>query len=162
MKKLIVSTLLILLMIGCKKEENVSNDFVYKHKFIQRDFLPIVSGTLNGGEVNFLLDTGASISILDIQEATKHGVRKGQTSDLEIGGYGGVTSDILELKNVSVKLGNENMTQDFKGKDIQYLIKGIRGATGLSIVGIIGNDNISSSNLILDFETNNILKRNKQ
>lgn len=161
MKKLIVTTLLILLMIGCKKEENVSNDFVYKHEFVQRDFLPIVAGTLNGSKVYFLLDTGASISILDLKQSSRFGVKQGLLEDLQIGGYGGVTSNITRLENVDIRLGTEIMTQDFKGKDIQYLIKAIYQNTGVSILGIIGNDNISNSNLILDFETNNILKRIK-
>ena len=161
MKKLIVATLLILFITGCKKEENVSNDFVYKHKFVQRDFLPIVPGTLNGSKVYFLLDTGASISILDLKESSRFGVKQGSIDDLQIGGYGGVTSNITKLENVDIRLGTEIMTQDFKGKDIQYLIKGISQNTGVSIVGIIGNNNISSSNLILDFETDNILKRIK-
>lgn len=154
-------SLFVLLLIpnSCKKEINVSNDFIYSHKIIQREFLPIVEGNLNGRKANFLLDTGASISILDLKEAKKYGVVVGGTIDMNVGGYGGVTNDLNSLTNVNLFLGSEQMKDKFDGKDIEYLIKAIKSNTGVSIIGIIGNNNITSSNLILDFETNNLLKR---
>lgn len=153
--------MLLVLTVSCKKEVNVSNDFVYTHKMIQRDFLPIVEGTLNGKKAMFLLDTGASISILDLKKSSEYNVTLGNVKDMGIGGYGGVTSDINELTNIDLRLGELRLTQDFSGKDIGYLIDAIYKNTGVRIVGIIGNNNIASHNLILDFETNTVLKRIK-
>lgn len=161
MKKLIILLLISLSLVACKKEVVVSNDFVYSHKILQRDFLPIVEGTLNDKTAYFLLDTGASLSILDLKKSSEYGVKIGNTEDVGIGGYGGVTSDINELQNVNLRLGTEYMDGKFSGKDIQYLIRGVRDNTGFEIVGIIGNNNIAGSNLILDFENDVILKRSK-
>ena len=146
-------------MVGCKKETIVSNEFVYTHEFVERDFLPIVEGKLNGKLAYFLLDTGASISILDLKESARYRVNKGNISDIGIGGYGGITSDVTELKNVKVTLGQETLKKDFSGKDIGYLVVAIKNITGYSVVGIIGNNNISYSNFILYFENNLLLKR---
>lgn len=158
MKKLIILLLISLSLVGCKKEV-VSDEFTYSHQILERDFLPIVEGTLNGKKAFFLLDTGASLSILDLKSAANYNVRIGITEDMGIGGYGGVTSDVSSLSNVDLRLGSERMKDNFSGKDIQYLIQAIRKNTGHSIVGIIGNNNIIASNLILDFENNVILKR---
>ena len=159
MKKLFLLGLISFSLISCKKELNVSNDFTYSHKFVERDFLPIVEGTLNGKKAYFLLDTGASLSILNLKKSSEYGVRIGNTEDVGIGGYGGVTSDITELTNVDLRFGTERMKDKFSGKDIGYLIKAIRKNTGFEIVGIVGNNNITTSKLILDFENNVILKR---
>ena len=149
--------MILLSMMACQKE--VSNEFTYSHQILARDFLPIVEGTLNGKRALFLLDTGASVSILDLKSATNYNVRIGTTEDMGIGGYGGVTSDINSLSNVDLRLGAEKMKDKFSGKDIQYLVQAIRKNTGYTIVGIIGNNNITESRLILDFENNVILKR---
>ena len=160
MKRITIFLVLLLAMLaGCKKETIVSNEFTYSHKFVERDFLPIVQGELNGRKTYFLLDTGASVSILDLKESAKYNVKQDGTSDVSIGGYGGVTSNITNLKNVKVTLGVEELKKEFTGKDIGYIIKGVSSNTGLPIVGIIGNNNISSSEFILDFENNLLLKR---
>lgn len=157
MRKLLFGLLILVSLTTCQKE--VSNEFTYSHQILERDFLPIVEGTLNGKKAYFLLDTGASLSILDLKSAANYNVRIGITEDMGIGGYGGVTSDVSELQNVDLRLGSERMKDNFSGKDIQYLIQAIRKITGYTIVGIIGNNNITESKLILDFENNVILKR---
>lgn len=159
MKKLFLLGLISFSLISCKKELNVSNDFTYSHKFVERDFLPIVKGTLNGKKAYFLLDTGASVSILDLKKSSEYGVGIGNTEDIGVAGYGGATSDITELTNVDLRFGTERMKDKFSGKDIGYLIEVIRKNTGFEIVGIVGNNNITTSKLILDFENNVILKR---
>lgn len=144
---------------ACKKELNVSNDFTYSHEFVEREFLPIVKGTLNGKKAYFLLDTGASVSILDVKKSSEYGVEIGDIEDVGVAGYGGVTTDITILSNVDLRFGTERMKDKFSGKDIGYLIEVIRKNTGFEIVGIVGNNNIATSKLILDFENNVILKR---
>lgn len=157
MRKLLFGLMILLSLTTCQKE--VSNEFTYSHQILSRDFLPIVEGTLNGKRAFFLLDTGASVSILDLKSSTNYNVKIGNIEDIGIGGYGGVTSDVNNLSNVNLMLGTERMKDDFSGKDIQYLVQAIRKNTGYTIVGIIGNNNITESRLILDFENNVILKR---
>ena len=94
-----------------------------------------------------------------MKESARYRVNKGNISDIGIGGYGGITSDVTELKNVKVTLGQETLKKDFSGKDIGYLVVAIKNITGYSVVGVIGNNNISYSNFILDFENNLLLKR---
>lgn len=158
MKKVIILlTITLGVIIGCKKE--VSNDFIYRHEFVQRDYLPMVEGTLNGKKAYFLLDTGASVSILDLKASSMYGVNDLGEDDIPISGYGGTSTGVSRLSNVDVKLGNLKSVDKFLGKDIGYLIKTIKNATGYQIVGIIGNNNIAGDNMILDFENNMILKR---
>lgn len=158
MKKLLIPLLAISLL-GCTKEVNVSNQFVYTHKIIKRDYLPIVEGALNGKKAYFLLDTGASISVLDVTKATQYGFTLGDMNDFTISGYGGVSNNVVKLNNVNIKLGSEEMDSEFLGKDIGYLVDAVQNATSYKIVGIIGNNNIAGNDLILDFETDYILKR---
>ena len=142
--------------IFAKKKKKDSDD--YEHKIIVSDYLPIVEGTLNGKKCYFLLDTGASISVLDTTQIAKYGVKTVSKDDMTIGGYGGVSSDIMTLSNVNVFLSNEKLNKEFLGKDISYLIKPIRNNTGYTVVGIIGNNNISSEKFIIDFKNKVIRK----
>lgn len=144
--------------LGIFKKKKKENSEEYEHKIIVSDFLPIVEGTLNGKKVFFLLDTGASVSMLDETQANKYGFFTKKGEDISIGGYGGVTTEVSEVSKAEIYLGSEKLNKSFLGKDIGYLIKAIHSNTGYSIVGIVGNDNISSERFVIDFKNKVIRK----
>lgn len=123
--------------------------------------LPIVQGTLNGHKAYFLLDTGASVSILDLNQSKKYGFKSQGTSNDAIAGYGGVDTQIHEVSNVKVIIGDIPMVSGFNGKDIGYIVSGIQNITGYKVVGILGNNNISSAGFILDFNQSKIFLNEK-
>lgn len=130
----------------------------YEHKILISDFLPIVQATLNGKKAYFLLDTGASISVLDTNK-TKHFLfRTEGENDTAIIGYGGKTNSTSELSRVEVFLGTEKLNMPFLGRDLKSLVEPIRKGTGYEIVGIIGNNNIKNEGFKLDFKNNKITK----
>lgn len=145
---------LLLFNVQCEKK----SDPLAITKMLDYNFIPIVEGTLNGHKCYFLLDTGASISILDINQTKNYNVRKFVGDDVGVVGYGGVTMVNYDLENYSIYLGNVKLTEDFQGKDIGTIVKTISKQTNYKIVGIIGNNNIATNDFILNFKTGEIIK----
>ena len=149
-------------LIKCKKDEPIvqSNTIAVEQvtKIIDYKFLPIIEGKLNGKIAYFLLDTGASISVIDKNQFEKYGVIEVGKSDTGVVGYGGTDSELNILENVNVYVGNTNLTGEFHGKNIKTIVQTINKSSGYKVVGILGNNNISTNRWILDFKNGNILK----
>lgn len=144
---------------NCKdKTENVYGDN-FVTSMINYKKLPLVEGTLNGQSAYFILDTGATISILDSEQLKNYKVvNKGLSEDYVVG-YGGVDSESYELDNVNILIGKDvSLTERFQGKNIKTIVNTVKTFSGKKIVGIIGNNNISSNKLILDFNKGTITK----
>lgn len=139
------------LLIGCKKKDLPLDGFVAN--ITNTSTIPIVKGTLNNKPAYFILDTGASISILDTKQIKSYGVNAVGEGVLVIG-YGGADSPTFELEFVNVHMGTLSLNADFHGKDISNIVSVVKKISGKNIVGIIGNNNISRSRLVLDFNKN--------
>ena len=146
---IVIATLVGMFVGSCKKDEPTPG-LVTKIDDFRR--LPIVKGTLNGQKANFILDTGATISVIDLNQLSKYKVRNGGPMDDVVIGYGGTVSSKVYLNNVEVKLGDLVLSSEFQGQDIGQLLGVIEEQTGTKLVGIIGNNNISKSKLTLDFK----------
>lgn len=154
-KLLMLVGLMTLTVTQCK-EESLQDGVVAK--MIDYKFIPIVQGTLNGNRAYFLLDTGASISIIDIQQAKKYGVRTTESDGAGVVGYGGVTMLNYDLSNCDIYLGKTRLGNEFNGKDIDIIVKTINKHSGYQIVGIIGNNNIAPNKFVLNFGSGYITK----
>ena len=98
MKKLLY-LFLFLFFVGCKQDPSLEKDFKYSYKINQVDFLPVVKGELNNKEIYLLLDTGASISVLDTKSLHKYGVTQSGDISGNVTGYGGTTTNFTDLEN---------------------------------------------------------------
>lgn len=130
----------------------------FEHKILTSDYLPIVQGVINGRKAYFLLDTGASVSMLDTSQKKDFGFEAVGLDDTTIGGYGGLSLEVSKLEKYKVEIGTELMRDDFLGKDLKYLVEPIQENTGYKITGIIGSNNIMRSGLIIDFKNNKLTK----
>ena len=90
----------------------------------------IVPMTVNGRELNFLVDTGASVGL--ISKRVK-GLKKGRRYDNVIGAGGKLETYIC---NTFATLGGKTFSQ-FLIADIDNIIASIRHETGVEIAGII-------------------------
>ena len=159
MKKIKIITLLLLssLLITCKKED-MPVDGKYVASIADVEFLPIVKGTVNGKAAYFILDSGASVSILDYNQLSDYNIKSVGVSDVGVVGYGGSDFKSYDIDNPTIFMGNERMGQDFNARDIKTIVNTVSKNSKYKIIGIIGNNNISSSKLILDFKNNKITK----
>lgn len=156
---LIAPTMLLMNLGNCKEKSDTLHGENFITNIVDYKRLPLVEGTLNGQTVYFILDTGATVSILDNEQLKNYNViNKGLSEDYVVG-YGGVDSESYELGNVNILVGkNLSLTEPFQGKNIKTIVSTVRSFSGKKIVGIIGNNNISSNKLILDFNKGIITK----
>lgn len=120
---------------------------------------PIVKGELNGKKAYFLIDTGSSITLLNLKAAPKYDFGLAR---MDIEGYrlSGLNSEhksgILAATNAKLFLGGKRMQGAFRVIDLSYIIQSIAESTGIRVAGIIGSDLMRRHNFIIDYREREI------
>jgi hypothetical protein len=122
--------------------------------FYDNSKVPIIEGILNNKKAYFIVDSGASISILDINQSKEYSF---DCLDLEntVVGFGG-KSTYYTLSNVNVDLKLIPTITEFKGNDLKLLVKIIDKHSHVKIVGILGSDIFKKNGIQINYSTNSI------
>ena len=148
MRKIIILIILVLLGISCKtQDKQFEGD--NKINFISYNKLPIVEGRINNRKAYFILDSGASISVLDETQSHKFKFDV-EESDDEAAGYGGV-AQFSSVYNADIEMGGLNMVTKFKSQDLTAIVVIMEATEGVTISGIIGNDIMKPNKFIINF-----------
>lgn len=137
---------------------NIADDYRKKQKEIRMFFpesyekldLLLVKLTNNEETFNFILDTGASYSVIDnrVLDKMKHKIKKGASG----------TAFGIEGQNVDVKYTQIELFHDeSKFKEIFQIMNTnafdiIKEKDGIEIVGILGNTFLKRYNFIIDYK----------
>jgi len=144
MKRIII-ILLLIFTLGCTSE-NEKKELNFRISY----GVPIVYVQINGKTAKMIIDTGASLSIINKDSKKEYGFEIGKDiGTLE--GIGGVAS-LWEIKNIKVTIRDSIISHKFYVADISNL-KNSRG-----IDGIIGSDYFKSKNMVIDFYNNKLYK----
>lgn len=95
----------------------------------------IVEGTVNGKTANFLIDTGASVGLIDNSQVRNYSLDKGRRYNGTLVGAGGEMRNVRHC-NTFVNVGGKDIPQ-FLLADIEGVIDSIKRETGIEILGII-------------------------
>ena len=114
----------------------------------------IVEGKVNGKEAFFLVDTGASVGLMDENQRDDYGLVRGRKYSGTIVGAGG------EMRNVRhcdtfVHFGGKVIPQ-FLLADISGVVKSIKKETGIEILGIISLPQMSMIGMNIDINSSEI------
>lgn len=115
----------------------------------------IVEGKVNGKDACFLIDTGASVGMIDYGKRYDYDLKVGRRYGGTLIGAGG------EMRNVKhcdtfVNLGNKVIPQ-FLLADIGGVVDSIKRETGIDILGIISLPQCKMVGLSLDCNDNEII-----
>lgn len=146
--RIIIVFLLSVIMISCKNSPEKEIRFTDVSK------VPIIEVKLNNKVCYLMVDTGASLSILDITQAKKYNF-KGLESSHEVLGLNG-KSNYYDLDNVNVELDTLQLVNTFKGGNLNHLVRVIEMNSGYKIAGIIGSDIFKTHEFKIDYSTNSI------
>jgi len=116
--------------------------------------LPIIKGTLNGKDAYFIVDCGATFSVLDINGSNNFNFTT-EDSDEDAVGYGG-QANFQKADGVEVCVSGVTFNADFSAQDLSAIVDVIRQNEGLLINGIIGCNIIKSYGFIINFKDNTI------
>lgn len=112
--------------------------------------LPIITFINNGKKLNFLLDTGASYSV--INEAALEGMKYEETG--EGGTYTGIEGITKEGVYVKINVGYKTQVyqDDFQVADMNEVFGQVKQESGINLHGLIGSSFFQKYKYILDFK----------
>ena len=119
----------------------------------------VVSGELNGKKTYFLIDTGAGITTLDLNQSNYFGFSYAIT-EVEVGGFLNTVGTIKEARGVqSIKINGVRISEDpIYTENMSNLVRYIERCSFKRISGIIGLPLIKRQGLIIDLVNNKLYK----
>lgn len=115
----------------------------------------IIEGIVNGKAANFLIDTGASVGLIDDTQVKKYGLLVGKRFNGTLVGAGGEMCNIKHC-NTFVEVGGKSIPQ-FLIADIEGVVKSIERETGIKILGIISLPQMKMVGMNVDSNDNLII-----
>lgn len=115
----------------------------------------IIEGIVNGKEANFLIDTGASVGLIDDTQVKRYGLLVGKRFNGTLVGAGGEMCNIKHC-NTFVEVGGKSIPQ-FLIADIEGVVKSIERETGIKILGIISLPQMKMVGMNVDSNDNLII-----
>lgn len=95
----------------------------------------IVEGTVNGKTANFLIDTGATVALVDDTKVKEYGLNVGKRFNGNLVGAGGTMNNVRYC-NTFLEIEDKKISQ-FLIADISEVVKSVKRETGYEILGII-------------------------
>jgi hypothetical protein len=119
----------------------------------------IVSGELNGKKTYFVIDTGAGITTLDLNQSKDFGFSYAFT-DLEVAGFTNHVGTVKEARGVeSIKINGVKISPEtIYTENLSNLVRFIESCSYKRISGIIGVPIIRSQGLVIDVVNNKLYK----
>lgn len=115
----------------------------------------IASATLNGKEARFLIDTGATVGLIDRDAVKEYGLAVGKPYPGTLVGAGGELRGVKHC-NTFALMGGKSIPQ-FLIADISQVVRSIRKETGIRIAGIIGLPQMKIAGIQIDANDNEII-----
>lgn len=112
--------------------------------------LPIVTFYQGDKKFNFLLDTGATLSV--INQAALESITHTTTDKAgELFGVDGVKREV-SYASINLAYKNKDYTEEFQVLDMQEAIDQVKAESGVNMVGIIGSEFFRKYKYVLDFD----------
>jgi hypothetical protein len=119
--------------------------------------IPVIEGKINGKRAFFIIDTGASCSILDEGVSEKFGFNFGARADERVHSLAG-EARMHKAFDCVVEVGPLRLQHGvFRTRQLQELASAIRKHDEVDIAGIIGSDIFNKYRMSIDFKRNTIL-----
>lgn len=112
--------------------------------------LPVVTFRQGSNKLNFILDTGSNISVIDEAAVKKleFELTPRQTSVTGVGG----TSGSLNVVEIHLKYKDVDLFDHFQVMDMAPTFDAIKASTGVRAHGLIGNEFMQRYQYIIDFK----------
>ena len=115
----------------------------------------IVEALVNDKKAYFLIDTGASVGLIDTNQKKKYDLAIGKKFNGSLVGAGGEIDDVRYC-NTLINFSGKVISQ-FLVSDIDSVVKSIKRETGIEILGIIGLPQMKWAGLGIDTNDNEII-----
>ena len=141
----------------CPDQVVSPGDTVKVIKFMSANKIPVIEGKINGKRAYFIVDSGASVSVLDIAQDDYYNFNS-MPIDEEAAGYGGVVK-FYQVIAVRVAVGPSIVRTQFRSQDLSSIVELIRQHEGVRISGILGSDVWKDLDALIDYKNRSIAIR---
>jgi hypothetical protein len=118
--------------------------------------LPLVFAYYNGKPAWFLLDTGASSSILDSNQLYTYGCYSDTISYGDFVGVGGASNISLPIGSSDLRINNNQYKINFYTTNLLDAVEVIRINQGKKILGVLGSNFINKYSGEINYRTNTL------
>lgn len=120
---------------------------------------PIVALKINGKKAYFLVDTGASITLVHDRFARHYNfeVVASAQEDQTLAGFGQNTQGIREAKKIDITLAEKKMNVVVYSHDLTNIINSINQRTHIRISGILGSDTLRKYGMMVDYANSQLV-----
>jgi len=122
---------------------------------IHHNNLHFITVKVNGVDANFLVDTGAIVSIMDINQAKKYKFDY-NVSQQSFVGIGGQTPS-YNIFNYKINHDSINLYLHPVGADLKEIVNSFVDHNSIKIVGIIGSDFFKNNEAIIDYKNKQLI-----
>lgn len=116
----------------------------------------IVSATVNGYEAPFLIDTGATVGLIDRNRVNEFRINEGKRYHGTLVGAGGKMRNVHFCYSLAVLNDGEKSKSigQFLLADIDEVVQSIEAQTGIRILGIISLPQMKAAGVNIDTNSN--------
>lgn len=112
----------------------------------------IIEAVINGKAANFLIDTGASVALIDDTQVKKYSIDVGKKYNGSLVGAGGEMRNVRYC-NSYIEVGGKKISQ-FLIADIETVVRSIKKETDIEILGIISLPQMKFAGINIDANDN--------
>lgn len=112
--------------------------------------LPIITFYNNNKKINLLLDTGANLSIINKDTLTNYKYKEEEGEGVT-SGIDGISREVT-FASLNLYYGDKKFEDTFQVLDMQGAIDKIKTTTGVTMMGILGNNFFKKYRYVLDFD----------
>ena len=115
-------------------------------RFVTVNNIPAINLNINGKNAFFLIDTGASNSLIDIDSAKEYNFICENLHKKTITSVGSSIIKIYKTENIKAYYNEIVFDIEFKAMDLTHL------KNNMSVLGVIGADWLNKNNIIIDYK----------
>ena len=113
---------------------------------------PVVRMTLNGKKIWVLLDTGASVNLLDIKAQKKYdfGVYNRPGNSVNVVGFASSEIELPRVDGIDLRYQGIRLQDEFLAHDLTEVINSVKQESMITISGIIGYSMMRKYGFVID------------
>lgn len=148
---LILIALIALIINGAEDHKNRNREYISFKESMDLTDLPVITLYNNGKKFNFLLDTGATISVIDSNILDKFNHSKTESTGVLLGMEGNKIN--VSYVRASLEYKDKTYEEDFQVVDMSASFGEVKAESGVTLSGILGNSFFKKYQYILDFNS---------
>lgn len=148
---LILIALIALIINGAEDYKNRNREYISFKEAMDLTDLPVITLYNNGKKFNFLLDTGATISVIDSNILDKFNHSKTESTGVVWGMEGNKIN--VSYVRASLEYKDKTYEEDFQVVDMSASFGEVKAESGVTLSGILGNSFFKKYQYILDFNS---------